>query len=452
MNSLRRRLLVWLLPSTLLAGVLASAGTYWGSALELADLLDVQLRYVAQHVDFDGRHLNVDQTNVYRQRLVDDKADEVLVQAWRGEHLAYTNDASLGLPAPLEDGFVDVSFGGQVWHTYVVQRDDLRIRVAQARDERWEALARVALHLIWPIAALIPLLGVCLWYGIGRGLKPLKHIASELSTRDANSMAPVAPESLPSEVKPLVDALNQLLLRLDQAFGAQRAFIADAAHELRTPIMGISVQAGLAATAKVAHEREAALEQVGCGIARLGHLAQQLLTLARLEPGACSPEPAPFDLVDVCKSVILDHVHLAEFKRLDLGLGKQEKASIAGDAQHVRIMLNNLVDNAIRYTQAGGRIDVAVQHDRQEVVLEVRDDGPGIPEQERERVLDRFYRGKQQTQTGSGLGLSIVKRIADAHGAAICIGAGARGRGTCVQVRFMSLTHNAAGVRPMMVV
>jgi two-component system OmpR family sensor kinase len=437
MNSLRRRLLAWLLPSTLLAGVLASVGTYWGSALELADLLDVQLRYVAQHVNFDGRHLNVDQTNVYRQRLVDDDAiDDVLVQAWRGERLAFTNDASLALSAPVKDGFVDVSFGGQVWHTYVVQRDDLRIVVAQAKDERWEALARVALHLIWPIAALIPLLGICLWYGIGRGLKPLQHIASELATRDVNSMAAVTPQELPSEVKPLVDAVNQLLSRLDQAFDAQRVFVADAAHELRTPIMGISVQTELAASAETAEEREAALTQVSHGITRLGHLAEQLLTLARLEPGASPPEPTSLDLVDMCKSVILDHVHQAERKKLDLGLGTQHRVAVVGDAGHVRIMLNNLVDNAIRYTPAGGRVDIAVQHDRQQVVLEVSDDGPGIPEHERERVLDRFYRGKQQAQPGSGLGLSIVKRIADAHGAAIRIGAGALGRGTRVQIRF----------------
>jgi signal transduction histidine kinase len=413
--------------------------------MELADLLDVQLQYVAQHVNFDGRHLNVDQTNVYRQRLVDEKIDEVLVQAWRGDRLVFTNDSTLELPRPSKEGFIDLSFGGQVWHTYVLQRDDLQIRVAQARDERWEALARVALHLIWPIAALIPLLGICLWYGIGRGLKPLQHIASELSTRDVNSMAPVAPGNLPSEVKPMVDSLNQMLLRLDQAFGAQRAFVADAAHELRTPIMGISVHAGLAATAQTDEERTAALRQVAFGIDRLGHLAQQLLTLARLEPGASPPEPAPVDLVDVCKSVILDHVHSAEVKRLDLGLGQQDKAAIVGDAGHVRIMLDNLVDNAIRYTPMGGRIDIAVQHEQSEVVLEVRDDGPGIPEQERERVLDRFYRGKQQSQPGSGLGLSIVKRIADAHGAVIRIGAGARGQGTCVQVRFGLHRLNPAG-------
>jgi signal transduction histidine kinase len=441
MSSLRRQLLVWLLPSTLLAGALASAGAYWGAAEELAALLDEQLRYVAEHVTLDSGRVSVDMTNVYSQRLRDERADEVLVEVWQGQQRHFTSNPALRLPAPAGKGFSDVAFAGQTWHTFALERGDRLIRVAQAKDERWEALARVAVHLFWPVASLVPVLAVVLWFGIGRGLRPLQQIASQLSTRDASGLAPVVPERLPSEVKPLVDALNQMLFRLDRAFALQREFVADAAHELRTPVMALSVQAEIAHGAQTEAERTAALAQLKAGITRLGHLAQQLLTLARLEPDARAPEPERVDLVALGKSVILAYVDLAEAKQLDLGLAERDQAFVLGVAEHLRILLGNLIDNAIRFTPAGGRIDVAVRHEAGGIVLEVRDDGPGIPAEEHTRVFDRFYRVGHSNQPGSGLGLSIVKRIADAHGAGVRVIGGPNVRGACVQVTFRPMTR-----------
>ncbi|MEO6660506.1 MAG: ATP-binding protein [Burkholderiaceae bacterium] len=433
----------------LLAGALASAGTYWGATLELAGLLDDQLRYVAEHVEPNGGKLAVDTTNVYRQRLSDDSADEVLLEVWQGQHLDYTSNVALRLPPPTRVGLVDVQVEGQTWHTYVAQRGDKLIRVAQAKDGRWEALARVAVHLFWPVVALIPLFAAFLWFGIGRGLRPLGQIASQLATRNANSMAPVQTDPMPDEVKPLVDALNDMLLRLHRAFASQRAFVADAAHELRTPAMALSVQVEAARHAQTPEQREAALAQVQLGVSRFGHLARQLLTIARLEPGAHRAELAPVDLVALCKSVILEQVHAAEAKQIDLGLAEHDRAAVIavmGEAGHLHTLLGNLVDNAIRYTLGGGRIDVAVRRESQHVALEVCDDGPGIPAEERPRVLDRFYRGKAQGQPGSGLGLSIVKRIAEEHGATVSIASGLHHRGTCVLVRFPSVEVRSAEV------
>ncbi|MCW3482013.1 ATP-binding protein [Neisseriaceae bacterium JH1-16] len=440
MNSLRRRLLLWLLPATFLAGVLASVGTYWGASLVLSDLLNDQMRYIAENVSVGsgGDHVALIDSAKYKKHTEDDQADEVLLQVWDNQgRLRYTTNPSLSLPPPQQAGLRDVTVGNQTWHTFVSQRGDRRIRVAQAKDARWEALAGVAVHLFWPVLSLIPLLALFLWFGIGYGLKPLRQITSELAERNVKSMDPISTTSLPSEVKPLVLALNDLLQRLDQAFSMQRDFIADAAHELRTPIMGLSIQAQLAQRATDEAERQTALAQLQQGVVRLGHLAQQLLTLARLEPDAQSPAPQAVELTALCKSVILEKVRLADAKQIDLGLAEHDPAEVTGDLETLRILLNNLVDNAIRYTPPKGKIDLAVRLNSYGAVLEVCDNGPGIAETERSRVLERFYRGSLPTnESGSGLGLSIVKRIAEQHGAVVTLDAGPGGKGLKVQVRF----------------
>jgi len=437
MSSLRRRLLLWLLPATFLAGVLASVGTYWGAFLELGDLLNGQMRYIAEHVSVgEGDHVALVDAGKHKKHVDEDKADEVLLQVWRAGKLDFTTDPALTLPPPQQPGLNDVLVGGQTWHTFVDQRDDRLIRVAQAQDARWEALAGLALHLFWPVLSLLPLLALFLWFGIGYGLKPLHRIAVELTQRNVNSMEPIVTGSLPDEVKPLVDGLNDLLQRLEQAFTMQKHFIADAAHELRTPMMALSIQTQLAQSADDPEERKAALAQLQHGVGRLTHLAQQLLTLARLEPEAQSAEPQPVELSALCKSVISDQIRIADAKQLDLGLMGSETAVITGDPGNLRILLNNLVDNAIRYTPQQGRIDLAVHQDSNGIVLEVCDSGPGIPEAERVRVLDRFYRGHNPNESGSGLGLSIVKRIAEQHGAVVLLDTGVEGRGLRVEVRF----------------
>lgn len=442
MSSLRRRLLLWLLPATFLAGVLASLGTYWGAVTELNTLLNDQMRYIAEHVSVDGDG-QVALMGKPKKHVDDDKADKVLLQVWSNGQLQFTTDPALRLPPPTATGLHDELMGTQTWHTYVSRRANKWIRVAQAKDARWEALAGVAVHLFWPVLSLIPLLALFIWFGIGYGLKPLRQIASALAQRNVNSMEPLATADLPGEVRPLVGALNDLLQRLDRAFTLQQSFIADAAHELRTPVMALSIQADLAARASTEKERQAALVQLQHGAGRLTHLAQQLLTLARLEPEARSPTPQPVELSALCKSVIRDQIRLAERKQIDLGLAEHDAAVVAGDPGNLRILLNNLVDNAIRYTAPLGKIDLAVRSDRHGIVLEVCDNGPGIPEAERTRALERFYRCDNPSESGSGLGLSIVKRIAEQHHAVVSLHSGPEGTGLRVQVHF---PHAAAGL------
>jgi two-component system OmpR family sensor kinase len=201
--------------------------------------------------------------------------------------------------------------------------------------------------------------------------------------------------------------------------------------------MALGVQADLAQQASTQGERDAALAQLQQGVQRFGHLAQQLLTLARLEPPAPAAPAGRVDLQALARAVVLELVDLAQARQIDLGLAESEPLQVRGDALWLQVLLRNLVDNAIRYTPEGGHIDVAVRRDGADALLEVRDDGPGIPQSERERVFDRFYRGERAAgRTGSGLGLSIVRRIAEQHHALVTVGAPAAGPGTRVQVHF----------------
>lgn len=436
-HSLRRRLLAWVLPTCLVAAALASVATYWGAAKELAGLLDEQLQYVASHVTVDAGNVSVDRSNTYADRLRDDSIDAVVLQVWRGDRLEYTDDTTR-LPMPAHTGFADVQVGGQNWHTFALRRGEQIIQVGQAQDERWEALARVAVQLLWPVVACVVVLAIALWFGIGQALRPVRVLASELRKRDAGRLRPVSSASVPREIVPLLTALNDMFGRLDEAFAAQKRFVADAAHELRTPVMALSVQAELAASAANEEQRTAAIAELRMGTERLTRLTQQLLNMARLDPGdAQHAQRDAIDLVEIAREVVLDHADAADGRRIDLGLEAREPATVLGVREQLRMLLRNLVDNALRYTPPGGRVDVCVRRAEEGVaVVEVKDDGLGIPEGERALLFERFQRGREQREAGSGLGLAIVKRIAEEHEAQAVITDGIGGRGACLRVAF----------------
>lgn len=436
MSSLRRRLLLWLLPATLLAGALASAATWWGSLDDLDDLLNDQMKAIAQHVVVDAQgHLSL--TGVDRKgQLSGRKSHSVLLQVWQDEKLVFTSDPDSPLPPPQGPGLADETVDGQVWHTFVTRSGDTLVRVAQVRLARWEALAEISVHQFWPVLSLAPVIALFLWFGIGYGLKPLRRITTGLKRRDANNMQAIETAAMPTEVKPLVDALNDLLQRLDHAFTLQKQFIADAAHELRTPIMGLGLQAELLPQAASAQERDELVERIRTGTVQLTHLAGQLLTLARLDPDAGHGDWHSVDLAQLARSAVADRERLAEANQIDLGVIGTQSAVIQGSSDNLRVLLNNLIDNAIRYAGAHARVDVTVRPDTPCVVLEVSDNGPGIPESDQARAWERFYRGSGHAGTGSGLGLSIVRRVAEQHHATVALESGPQGRGLTVRVRF----------------
>ncbi|MCC8400589.1 sensor histidine kinase N-terminal domain-containing protein [Paraburkholderia sp. MMS20-SJTN17] len=438
MKSLRRRLLWWLLPATLLTGLLASAATYRGALAEIDELLNDQLKAVAQHVVVEPNgHLSLrGMQGANEDRLSGEQSHDVLLQVWRGTRPVFSTDIDSPLPPPSGVGFADIVVGGQLWHTYVTRDGGMLVRVAQARRARGEAVAEIAMHLFWPVLSLVPVLALFLWFGVGYGLRPLTDIAANLKQRDANNMQTIDTTAMPGEVKPLVDALNDLLLRLDEAFKAQRDFIADAAHELRTPIMGLGLQAELLPKALDAAERDLVTAQICTGTARLAHLAEQLLTLARLGPDSMPPAMSDLDLTSLARSVVGERARLAQANAIDLGLVATAAVKIRGNEDSLRILLNNLIDNAIRYAGPHSRVDVVAKVEDGSPTLMVRDTGPGIAEEERERVWERFYRGSGHAASGSGLGLSIVKRIAEQHQAVVALGNGIDGCGLAVRIGF----------------
>ena len=437
MSSIRRTLLVWLLAGLAVIALAASAATYVAARREIGSLLDLQLKQLAYSTRIDdllrGQRAGFDNPDV----LPGTGITELVTQIWdRDGVLVYWTQPGMGLPVPVREGYSTVNRNGRVWRVYTMVHGSHALQIAQPQDERDALATQTALRTLIPFAALMPIFGVLIWLGVGTGLRPLESLSRAVGKRRPAAMAPIDETGLPGELRPLGASLNGLLARLSDALSAQRRFTADAAHELRTPLAALTLQLDLARRSGTPGELVASLADLEAGVARASHVVEQLMTLTRVEPEALALQKSRCDLVAIAKDAIVARASLAERKKIDLGLARAEVASVDGDPAALAILLSNLVDNALRYTPPGGRIDVSVSCPDGVPVLEVADTGPGIPAAERERVFDRFYRGAHADEPGSGLGLSIVKRIADAHGATIALGAPASGSGLVVRVRF----------------
>ena len=445
MTSIRRTLLVWLLLGLAAVAVVASVATYFDTRREIGELFDLQLKQLAYSTRIDdllrGRQPSVSGPGADRTAGV----SEIVTQIWdRDGVLVYYSRPGTGLPVPATEGYSNVIQDGHAWRVYTHVEGRHALQVAHALDERREIAAQSALRTLLPLAALIPFLGVLIWYAVGRGLRPLETMSRAVAKRQPDAMAPLAEGGLPEELRPLAGSLNALLARLSDALNAQRRFTADAAHELRTPLAALKLQVELAERAPDSATRAVALAELEDGVDRASHLVEQLLAMAWLEPEALAKNFADCDLVALAKDGIVARAALAADRRIDLGLAREAVVHARGDAASLSMLLANLLDNALRYTPEGGRIDVAIDDDAGHAVLTVADNGPGIPAGDRERVFDRFHRGSNAAdvpgKSGSGLGLSIVRRIVDAHGATIMLDAGADGRGLVARVRFPAVT------------
>jgi two-component system OmpR family sensor kinase len=437
MNSIRRTLLVWLLAGLAAIALAASGVTYLAARREVGELLDLQLKQLAYSTRIDdllrGRRPGFDA----RQAPRGEGVTELVTQIWdRDGVLVYWSQPGMGLPVPATEGYSTIRHDGRDWRVYTLVQGTHALQVAQAQDERAAIATQTALRTLVPFLALIPFFGVLIWVGVGRGLEPLESMSKAVSKRRPDALAPLSERALPDELQPLAASLNGLLDRLSSAIASQRRFTADAAHELRTPLAALKLQLDLARRASEPHEVTAAFDDLEAGVARASHVVEQLMTLARVEPEAMAQTRTECDIVVLAKDAIVARAALAADKSIDLGLARETPAVVTGDPASLGILLSNLIDNALRYTPRGGRIDVSVDRDDEAVTLSVADTGPGIPAEARERVFDRFYRGDDNVEPGSGLGLSIVKRIADAHRASITLDAAGAGDGLVVRVRF----------------
>lgn len=432
MTSLRQRLLFALLGALLLVGILASAATYLSARSEINTLLDEELRQVAlslrDHAVLDLSRLTHGGADA-RQRVV--------VQIWDPTGvMVYLSNTGTPLPLVHSEGFVTLTHEGREWRVFTTTLGLQTIQVGQPVALRRELATDVALRILIPILAALPLFGVLIWLMVGHGLAPLARLARTIGSRGASSLAPLPAERLPEEVAPLVASLNGLLGRLEHAFGAQRRFAADAAHELRTPLTALGLQIQLLERARSDDERADAVTRLKEGVKRATRLVEQLLVMARLEPDAAERPVARVELSALAYSVRADMAPLAEARAVHLDVDVEENVATMGDEDALRILLSNLVDNAIRYALPGGTILVRVSRTAGDAILEVADDGPGIPESERPRVFDRFYRVAGTEQPGSGLGLAIVRQVAELHRARVELGPGLGGAGLSVRVRF----------------
>ncbi|HEX6321204.1 MAG TPA: ATP-binding protein [Burkholderiales bacterium] len=427
--SLRRRLLVALLSAVLLAGALASAATYWSARSQIQVLLDEELRQVALSLR-DHAALDLGRLGFFYA----EGGPQVAVQIWdRYGMVVYLANASTPLPRAGAQGFSTIAHDGRQWRMFTLRAGAQTIQAAQSTEERNARAAAAALRIFVPVASTLPLLALLVWLILERGFAPLARLAGAVRTRDAGALEPLPRERVPQEIEPLVSSLNSLLARLREAFGAQQRFAADAAHELRTPLTALGLQIQLLERAHSDEERRLALARLKERVQRATRVVQQLLAMARLEPEAAQP-PQRFALEDVARAAVSEMAAVAGQRSVSLLVARAEPVEVTGAEDALRLLAANLVDNAIRYTSTGGRVEVGVWREGGTAILQVCDDGPGIPAGERSRVFDRFYRGAGAEGSGSGLGLAIARRVAELHGGRIDLADGLDGRGLCARL------------------
>jgi two-component system sensor histidine kinase TctE len=312
----------------------------------------------------------------------------------------------------------------------VVIGKTLALHHERAQEWMWRVLPAQMLLIIFT--------GVMVWWGVGRGLQPLLRLHDEVNSRSQQDLSPLPEQEIVAEIRPLIHAFNQLMARLEESFEIQRRFIADAAHQLRTPLSGLKTQVDLALSIDDPEEIRHSLKQMRTAADHAARLANQLLLLARAEPGAQNPaNMTQLNLAELTRNITEYWALNALQKKIDLGFeAVGSDFCIKGNALLLGEMLNNLIDNALRYTQSGGRVTVRLERIEAGVILEVEDNGPGIPQAEREQVFERFYRILGTDQEGCGLGLPIVREIALRHGGEITLSSGAEGWGTLMRVTF----------------
>jgi two-component system sensor histidine kinase TctE len=428
-------------------------GAYFLSLEPASDAYDQALVDVGialgERIRSTGDAIAFDLPGAAEQVLRTDKYDTIFYQLRRPDGTTLAGDAGLPpIPATQtpEDGVIAydgvyreqrvrivallVPCGGQVCTVQVAETTNKRAKLA-----RNIVLSSLVPELLITLATL-----AIVWFGVKRGLAPLEDLSEEIRARSARDLRPIDPGHAPQEARPLVGALNQLFGQVAEASGNQQRFLANAAHQLRTPLAGLQAHTEIALAQDIPEAHRAQLEQVHRATIRTARLANQLLALARAEPGGYRADAfAPVNLRTVVEDAADEWVHRAMAKEIDLGFELAD-APVSGDAVLLREALANLVHNALEYGPAGGSVTVRTGVRDGRPFLEVEDDGPGIPPAEREQVLERFYRVAGTTGTGSGLGLSIVREIAAAHRATLAIGAGegdgGAGRGCRVGLTF----------------
>jgi two-component system OmpR family sensor kinase/two-component system sensor histidine kinase QseC len=416
MNSIRARLLIALTLLVAFVSLMAAMVTYNRVLNETSTLFDYQLRQMALS-------LRSQISLAPRVEVPPDQGDaDFVIQIWDlfGARV-YLSRPGLPLINQIVLGYANLTLQGQAWRAYGLQTPDGVIQIAQPVQVRQRLARAAAVRVVVPLALLLPIMIAFVAWIVRRALLPLRDVIAQVQRRDERSLAPLATDNLPEEIEPLAAELNRLLARLQEAFAAQRAFIADAAHELRSPLTALRLQLQLLDRAPDDAARRAARDSLGAAVERAIHLVEQLLTLARSDPGETAGDFEIIDLPAVAAQALTDTHALAVARHIELSLEYQGNVPVRGDREALRTLARNLIDNAVRYTPSGGSVQVRCRTEGGDALLEVIDTGPSIAAADRARVFDRFYRHADANETGTGLGLTIVKAIAARHGARVTL-------------------------------
>lgn len=441
--SIQRHLLSWVLGTLCLGGPLIVLAGYLITRAEIEEVLDDSLRQTALLLADRDLAPGPAAASERAPDAADDAESGLLTVARRPDgRLLFSSRPELAIAFEALPGASVQQVNGSRWHVFTVVQSNRVIQVAQPEAVRNDAAVETASQMIAPLAALFLLITALMLVALRRGLRPLRIATGDLAQRSARSLEPLDLRAVPRELLPLVQALNDLLARLAAAFAQQRDFVGDAAHELRTPVTALQLQLQLLERCADPAERAQLMQELAAGIARTARLIRQLLNLSRAaadEDAGLAFERTRLDLGALARSEVGRWSGDAQRRRIDLGAEVRGPAWVQGDATQLEVLLGNLIENALRYTPAGGVVDVVAETLEGAPTLRVIDNGPGVAEADRVRVFDRFYRGPEaiaRDASGSGLGLAIVKAIADKHRAQVSLHAGHAGIGLEVRVAF----------------
>ncbi|AXE94659.1 ATP-binding protein [Paraburkholderia terricola] len=468
--SIRRRLMLLVLASIALVWAIALASSYRQASREVAQWEEARLAELAQMLalldqsnlaTLANAHIDVREEERGGATSANDSDDDdslprdalFQVRAPNGEVIAGSPPLralnAWDLPVPSVTGTQDVVLNGEMYHSFTLRDTALghTVRVFEQANTRSDLVSGVASRIARPALIALPVLALLVWSSIGWSLAPLRMLSGAIRSRGINRLEPVDIGHVPTEVRPLVDAINLLLSRLLHSLERERAFTADAAHELKTPLAAIKVQAQVALAEPDAARQRLAMERVVQGVDRSARLAEQLLLLARLDMHE-KMSTAPLAPGEAARNAWIANERNAQQKNLHVTLNCDMRAAIDAEPVLIGILFDNLLDNAIKYGCEGGSIEIAVRTVKDptkdavqgRVVVSVRDDGPGVAPADLARLANRFFRATGNQATGSGLGLSIVARIAEHFGGRVHFGRGIDGRGLAVEVSFPAYT------------
>jgi two-component system OmpR family sensor kinase len=410
MTSLRWTALLWMTAMLSIVGIAGAAVSYRLASDEANAFLDSQLQQIALNACAGVP----DTTDSLPSQH--DSEDDFSVEIWNGAGEAFhASRSAVYIPRRSQAGFADVHAAGEDWRVYTSIDGARTVQVAHREVVRREIAQHAAISAVIPILVVIPLAWLLIGWALGRFLGRLTTVASAIAERSLDSKDPIPLEGVPKEVRPLVFGMNSLIERLHYALDQQRRFVSDAAHELRTPLTALCLQIENLQQELGQGATGACLSELERGTRRASALIDQLLRMARYDASREVDMAEPVDLPELLKSCLADQVPVAESRGVDLGITTMERAYILGAHNELKNLFANLIDNAVRYTPPGGAVDVSIRPCGERAVVKIADTGCGIPEDLLPRVFDRFFRAAPPGIEGNGLGLSIVKSIADRH-------------------------------------